>query len=145
MAAPKRNTFYKARSKHGRAKLYPSPEELLQAAYSYFEWCDTHPWIKVEQAKHQAKPYNDEKGKVQIQSKLLKLPTQRPYTLKGLYLFLKIDRKTWKLYQKREDFIPITTRVCDIIYTQKLEGAAVGAFNANIIARDLKLRKTIVS
>lgn len=33
----------------------------------------------------------------------------------------------------------VTTRIDEIIYKQKFEGAAVGAFNANIIARDLGL------
>lgn len=33
----------------------------------------------------------------------------------------------------------VTTYVEEIIRTQKFEGAAVGAFNANIIARDLGL------
>ena len=35
--------------------------------------------------------------------------------------------------------MPIITRIREAIYQQKFEGASVGAFNANIIARDLGL------
>ncbi len=43
--------------------------------------------------------------------------------------------------QKEEykDFFGVYTRISQIIRTQKFEGAAVGLFNANIIARDLGL------
>jgi hypothetical protein len=37
------------------------------------------------------------------------------------------------------DFIHICTYAEEVIYTHKFEGAAVGAFNANIMARDLGL------
>jgi len=65
--------------------------------------------------------------------------TDAPYTLTGLFVFLDIDKSTWAEYKKREDFTPITTRIEAIMYTQKFEGASVGAFNASIIARDLGL------
>jgi hypothetical protein len=38
-----------------------------------------------------------------------------------------------------KDFMPIITRIKEIIYNQKFSGAAAGFFNANIIARDLGL------
>ena len=42
------------------------------------------------------------------------------------------------------EFSSVITRIRETIYQQKFEGAAVGAFNANIIARDLGLAdKTI--
>ena len=55
-------------------------------------------------------------------------------------MFIGIAVNTFREYQSREDFVTVTTRAREIIYTQKFEGAAVGAFNANIIARDLGLR-----
>jgi len=64
---------------------------------------------------------------------------ETPYTKSGLFLFLGIDINTWDLYKDREDFIHITSRIEQIIYTQKIEGAAVGAFNQNIVARELGL------
>ena len=43
MAAPKGNQFWMLRSKHGRDKLFATPEALWEAACEYFQWCDeTH-------------------------------------------------------------------------------------------------------
>ena len=52
MAAPKGNQFWKLRSKHGRDKLFATPDLLWQAACEYFEWCDKHPWYKSEAIKN---------------------------------------------------------------------------------------------
>ena len=38
-----------------------------------------------------------------------------------------------------KDFTRVITHVENVIFTQKFEGATVGAYNANIIARDLGL------
>lgn len=125
MGAPAGNQFWKLRSKHGRDKIFSSPEILWEACQEYFEATDARKWYKTE--------FN---GKDAIECHV---PTETPYTWTGLYLFLDISHQTWSDYEKREDFIEITTRVRNIIYTQKFEGAAVGAFNANVISRDLGL------
>lgn len=127
MAAPEKNQFWKQRSKHGRDLIFSSPTILWEACCEYFEATDARKWYKTE--------FN---GKDALECKI---PTETPYTYSGLYVFLDIDHKTWNLYENREDFIPTTTRVRNIIYTQKFEGAAVGAFNANLIARDLGLKE----
>ena len=38
MAAPKGNQFWMLRSKHGRDKLFATPEALWEAACEYFQW-----------------------------------------------------------------------------------------------------------
>lgn len=111
--------------KPGRPRIYESPEELEKDCDEYFDQTDGRKWITTE--------FN---GK---DAKECKVPTETPYTWTGLYLFLAIDHKTWVLYEGRPEYIPICTRVRNIIYTQKFEGAAVGAFNANLISRDLGL------
>lgn len=125
MAAPQNNQFWKLRSKHGRDLIFSSPTILWEACCEYFEATDNRKWVKKDWVGKDATEVNRE--------------TETPYTWTGLYLFLDIDHKTWGLYEDREDFIPISARVKLIIFTQKFEGAAVGAFNANIIARDLGL------
>lgn len=125
MAAPAQNQFWKLRSKHGRDKIFSSPEILWEAAAEYFEATDRRKWWKTE--------FN---GK---DAKECYVPTETPYTWTGLYLFLDISHQTWKDYEAKEDFIETCTRIRNIIYTQKFEGAAVGAFNTNLIARDLGL------
>lgn len=126
MGAPEKNQFWKLRSKHGRDKIFQSPEILWEACQEYFEATDTRKWVKVE--------FN---GK---DATRCEVPTETPYTWTGLYLFLDIHHSTWQEYEEREGFSEISARVKNIIYTQKFEGAAVGAFNANIISRDLGLK-----
>jgi hypothetical protein len=125
MAAPEGNQFWKLRSKHGRDKIFSSPDILWDAACEYFEATDKRKWIKTE--------FN---GKDAVECHV---PTETPYTWTGLYLFLDIAHSTWQEYESHQDFSAISARIRNIIYTQKFEGAAVGAFNANIISRDLGL------
>lgn len=126
MAAPQGNQFWKQRSTHGRDLIFSSPEILWQACIEYFEKTDERKWIK-----------KDWVGKDAIE---VYREVETPYTLSGLFVFLDIDHKTWDQYRGRDGYTEITTRVQQIMFTQKLEGAAVGAFNASIIARDLQLK-----
>lgn len=128
MAAPINNQFWKNRTKHGRDKLFSTPEILFEEACKYFDATDKRKWVKKDWVGKDAMEVERE--------------NETPYTKSGLFLFLDIDNKTWDLYKLREDFIQITTRIEQIIYTQKIEGAAVGAFNANIVARELGLKES---
>ena len=155
MGAPSGNQFWKLRSKHGRDKLFSTPQDLLTACQEYFNWVDAHPWFKNEQLK---KPYYDSDLEKMIT--IAKIPTARPYTIYGLCMYLdcnsvwfnqfesSINQKLAKLKENEtdneaEDFSKILTHVREVIYQQKFEGAAVGAFNHNIIARDLNLRENV--
>ena len=127
MAAPKHNQFWKNRSEHGREKLFATPELLQKAVEEYFNWIDGHPLYLADVIRS-----GDAAGTI------VKIPKQRPYTLTGLCIYLGASESWWKEFRKNpKDFLSIVTRTEEIIRTQKLEGAAIGAFNANIIARDL--------
>lgn len=126
-AAPVGNQFWKARSTHGRAPIFPNAEVLWNACTEYFAWVEENPlW--------ESKPFAFQ-GIVTVE----KMPKMRAMTIAGLCIFLDIDRKSWDEYRGRQDFFPVTTRVEDIIRTQKFEGASADLLNANIIARDLGL------
>lgn len=127
MAAPVGNSFWKQRSSHGRKPIFAGPEELWDACVEYFEWVEANPLYEAQAFAYQ--------GTVKQEA----LPKLRAMTLGGLCIFLDIDRKTWADYAARKDFIPVTTRVEEIIRDQKFAGAAAGLLNANIIARDLGL------
>lgn len=63
-----------------------------------------------------------------------------PFTQASLCIFLGITQDTWIRWRKdREDLSEVITRVDEIIRDNKLSGAYVGAYNSNIVARDLKL------
>ena len=62
MAAPKGNKFWMLRSKHGRDKLFATPELLWDAACEYFQWCDENPWT-TRKAIQKTVPVRVTKGK----------------------------------------------------------------------------------
>lgn len=136
--APEKNEFWKARSKHGRDKIFSTPEILWEAACEYFEWAQDNPWYRNDPVK--AGPNFGE---------YVQTPVERPMTVEGLCIFLDVETKTFNNYTEGKgsykDFLPICLRIKEIIRTQKFEGAAVGTFNANIIARDLGLKDHIES
>jgi hypothetical protein len=138
MAAPLRNHYWQFRETHGRNLEYETGKDLAEGILSYFQWCDTNPWYKNEQLKTPIRKKDKDTGEETITT-IVHIPTARPYTISGLCVHLGIDFKTWKAYGQREGFIHIVTHAEEIIETQQLEGAAVGAFNANIIARKLGL------
>ena len=142
MAAPKGNNYYSKRLSDGRSKIFESPEQLAQLAIDYMEECDNNPWEKLEQVKQPLRPYKNEEGEQVTPSNIVAIPTERPYSIKGLCSFLGITFQAWKNYQtldSHKDFFEIATRIEELIQTQQFEGAAVGAFNSSIIARTLGL------
>ena len=128
MAARKKNNTWVLRSKHGRDKIFSTPEMLIEAVGEYFVWVNKNPLYRNEAIKS-----GDHAGTI------IPIPIQRPYTLKALAHFLDISFKTWQLYKQREEFEVIITKVEEFIYNQKFECATAGIFNSNIIARELGL------
>lgn len=125
MAATVGNAWWKLRAKHGRDKIFENDTTLWGAAVEYFEATDSRKWVK--------KDWVGKDGREVLRE------TETPYTISGLCLFLDIDNQTWANYRANKDFFGVVTRIESIIYTQKIEGATVGAFNANIVARELGL------
>ncbi|MBA9076087.1 DNA-packaging protein [Rufibacter quisquiliarum] len=111
--------------------LFASPILLWESACEYFEWCDNNPWFKKDWVGKDANEVDR--------------PNARPYTMSGLCLFLDCSESYFRVFKSNppkkasEDFLTVITRIEQTIYTQKFEGAVVGAFNANIISRDLGL------
>lgn len=143
------NQFWKLRSKHGRHKLFETPELMWEAACEYFEWVDANPLISVEYDKLKVNGKGDELIMIDV-------PKKRPYTIMALCIYLDCNTKYFNDFKdaikdssKKIDigFSEVITRIEEIIQNQKFEGAAAGFFNPNIIARDLGLidRKDIKS
>lgn len=130
MAAPKGNNYWEFRDKHGRDFKY-TPESLWDEAVKYFQWMSTRVWNKKEAIKS-----GDLAGKT------MDVPTQTPMSIEGFCLFADISHRTFLNYEDEKitkDFIQVTTRIRGIIESQQFEGATVGAYNPNIIARKLGL------
>lgn len=131
MAAPAGNRFWELRSKHGRDKLFENPELMWEAACEYFQWCEDNPLKEQD--------FIGGKDVVEINRNKM-----RPFTLEGLCLYLDCTADYFRAFQnkeraKKEDFIPVITKIKETIYNQKYTGAAAGFLNANLISRDLGL------
>lgn len=103
------------------------PEVLANACNEYFSWCIKNP-LKEEQIV-----------KLKDSFQRVKVSKMRPFTLEGMCNFIDISLDAFKNYEKREDFVALTTRIRQIIDNHQLEGAAAGFLNPNIIARKLGL------
>jgi hypothetical protein len=133
MSAPKGNQFWKARSKHGRDKIFKTPELMLDAACDYFQWVEDNPLNKSIVYQ----------GAVSEGAEEL----MRAMTIKGLCIYWgvnsiylsdfvgKLDLES----EEGKDFNVVISTIKEIIETQKFEGASAGLLNPNIIARDLGL------
>jgi len=138
--APKGNKFWKLRSKHGRDKLFKTPELLWEAACEYFQWCEDNPLYEMRGFAFQGKVTKED------------FPKMRAMTLSQLCFYLNcsdsyfrtfkslLNNKQEKDLQKIDkDFLTVIHEIETIIYNQKFQGASADLLNANIIARDLGL------
>jgi len=133
MAATKGNQFWKARAKHGRDKIFKTPELMLEAAFDYFTWVEDNPLTKaiIYQGEVSGKP-----------EKLM-----RAMTIKGLCIYWGVNTRYLNEFIEgldlskaiNKDFSSVINTIKEIIETQKFEGASAGLLNPNIIARDLGL------
>lgn len=128
----------------GRPKKIPDPQTLWEHACDYFQECDELPWVKV-----------DYKGKF---VEKVEIPTTRPYTWGGFDEYLRShdviakleDYKANRAVVKNNvetfpyaEFSEVITRIGNIIRTQKLEGAMVGAFDSRIVSAEIGLAQKV--
>lgn len=112
MSAPEGNQYWRLRAKSGAPRKYEDAESL---------WKDCDEYFEARSAIHMNRQ-------------------PLPFTLASLCLFLDITLETWHEWRRsRDDLSDVITRVDSIIRDQKLTGAMVGAYNHNIVARDLGL------
>lgn len=131
------NKFWKLRTKHGRDKIFSDAAVLTAEAQSYFDWCDRHPWEKVELVKYRGG--YEEAG----------VPLGRPYTMDGFTYYLGVSGSYFRtakgnLREKIEkgkadeseiELLEAIELIEQVIRMQNIEGAAVGLFSTNLVAR----------
>lgn len=140
-AEKKRVPFWKLRGVNTGIPIFENPPELWDAACCYFDYIDKNPYTQSELVKY--------KGSASIGE----LPKMTPYTLSGLCFFLGCSesyfRKFKHVIKEREvagkpkvtdpAFMECIEAIEQVIETQQLEGAMVGAFNYNIVRAKLGL------
>lgn len=129
MTFKKGNNFWTKRSKHGREKIFKTPEQLWEAACEYFDHVDQNPFLIEKKTTNSKEETTQEEYR------------KKPYTLMGLCLYCGANSDFWRQFRASapSDFSTVIKQIEEIIYTQKFAGASAGLFNANIIARDLGL------
>lgn len=135
------NKFWQLRSKHGRDRLFASPELLWESACEYFEWCDNNPLIAEEAIKSG-----------ELAGTTMKVPRMRVYNIQGLTRMLDCnvdyitdfeDSLKGKTDELSLNFSRVIKKIREVIYQNKYEGASSGFFNPLVISRDLGLRDSV--
>lgn len=111
-----------------KERFFANGEALIAAAIEYFEWADVNPleqtvvgWYQGEASDHT-------------------IYHPRTLTVAGLCAYVGVDRQNWSVWKRDRDDLRLAIEwVEQIMFEQKFSGAAVGLFNASIIARDLGL------
>lgn len=127
------NQFWRLRSKHGRDKLFETPELLWEAACEYFNWCQNNPLQEQKAFAFQG---------VITKTSLTKM---RAMTMSQLCFYLNCNEAYFRnfklqLPEGETGFNAVIRDIEQVVYNQKFQGAAAGLLDANIIARDLGLK-----
>jgi hypothetical protein len=136
MSAPVGNRFWELRSKHGRDKLFKTPELLREAAIEFFEWYEDNP-LKEEKVFN----YQGEIVRANVDK-------MRAMTLSGLCLYLGVNEAYFRTFKAQlpegeQEFNTVISWIESVIYNQKFQGASADLLNANIISMELGLRQKI--
>lgn len=118
---------------------------LITQAQAFFQWCDENPRYRTEIVKHK------------MMWDTIDIELKRPYTLSGLCMHLGVSqgylRQTKADLAERyeagnitEDQLQVLAAIewiYQIVFTDQIEGAATGQYNANIISRLNGLADTV--
>lgn len=128
MTFQKGNQLWRLAKNAGQPRKY-TPEELMEKANEYFEFCDQNKWMKYDVIKS-----GPDVGKV------IEIPLTIPYTLEGLAVYLGLDFCFFRDNKKGHgEYSAVIKKIYEIIENHQLTGASVGVFNHQIIARKLGL------
>jgi len=136
--APKGNNYWQFRDKHGRNYKY-TPEKLWDEFILYNDWIESTPLqeaIVIQRGIIENKGKDNEK--ISYTTPVSKM---RAMSIKSFCLFADIMPETFQNYDKIKDFLSITTRIRDAIFSQKFEGSSANLLNPTIIARELGLKE----
>lgn len=127
MALRKTNTYSRLVAGYAAdADIRYTPDSLWEKALEYFRWIEDNP-LKEE--------------KVFSSGKRLAVSKIRAMTVTGFCVFSGIGRATYASHLRDEAYALVTSRIADVIYTQKFEAAAAGLLETSIVARELGLRE----
>jgi len=120
----------------GRPLKIESPELLWDLFEEYIDHTDANPWIKKQLITS-----GDLAGVI------MNIPHSVPYSWSSFGVYVanagyctRLDEyKSARKGNSYEAFSEVVARISEVMYSQKFNGAAVGAFNQSIISADLGL------
>lgn len=119
---------------YGRIQTPDSPEKLLELCLQYFQWCDNN-GIQMSKQIQTGKKAGDQASVV----------VPRPYHIKALCLHCGISEEYIKDILNTKDrssmYYIVIQRIMYIIYSQNLELATVGVYNAGLTIKLLGIDK----
>lgn len=122
----------------GQPRKIESPEKLWDWFLAYVQHVQENPWLKIDYVGQKAE-------KVVV-------PLAKPITMEGFECYLwdlhgiaGIDQYTSNRDGRYSEYVSITKLIRQNCFQQNFNGAAVGAFNANLIARKLGIKDQVDS
>jgi hypothetical protein len=120
-----------------RDDIFTQAAVLVQHAKDFFEWCDNNPRYKTEVVKHK------------MEWDTIEVELRRPYTMSGICMYLGVSQGYFRatkanLLERMEgkdidepayQVLAAIEWIEQIVFTDQIEGAATGQYNANLISR----------
>lgn len=126
----KGNDWWNLRSKHGRDKLFASPQLLWEAACEYFQWCLDNPNKRGEIVKYEG------------WANVVDVKTRTPFTREGLCLYLDASTSYFREFKRTcndKDFLTVIDKIEDTIQRQQFDGVLSGEYPGQIVSQYLGL------
>lgn len=157
MGAPKGNNFWTMRSKHGRDKIFQTPELMEKAALEYFQSVIDNPFMVAEKGQgNTARFYagDDANGNPIYKDNVVYMPRIKPFTIMGFCRYCGADVDFLAAFERsfntekkddprKKDFLAVIKWIRDVIKDQQLSAASSGLLKENIISRVLGLADNI--
>ena len=102
---------WKLRSKHGRDKIFKTPQDLQEAFYEFLAMMETQ--------KYQGAPL--------------------PLTIERMLTFLGITKGTLYQYRNRSEYSDVIEYIENTIFSYNFELASLGVYNSTLMARYLNI------
>lgn len=135
IAASKWQPDWNIHKKKPNYKAFKDPYDLWIAACDYFNYTQKNPLVKYEFVKTGP-----------LAGSQVPTAVPRPFSWSGLNVYLVTHAITCNLNRYRyndgnayDDYQDIIKLIEDVMFSQKFEGAAVGIYKENIIAREIGL------
>lgn len=126
----KGNDWWNLRSRHGRKKLFETPELMWEAAGEYFQHCIDNPDERGEIVKYE--------GSASVEE----IETRRPFTWERLCLYLDCSTGYFRAFRcttEDRDFLSVIEKIDDVIRSQQYDGVLGGHFPGQIVSQYLGL------